>query len=933
MVFLETAGLFLLVILVAGVCGFGVVNLLLPDEYREEFAFLIMPPIGYGFFSWIAFTLSGALQIPGRAAILAALVAVCVLALIALVSRPPTWPMVRGSLPTLTVSLLATGCALWPLFYVGAATFLGAVNPDYTATFFDIHFLRKSPLVASVPYSVESYSYFESVAGRIATSARFGSSYFVLLVWELFRIPPRTALTVCIGVFISCLPSSLYFLARTAFGLSRRTALLAAVLVLVAAPVSMSYVYFYVGQNSGMGVLPLVLALLYLAVTRPSGKLVLLATLVVNSLYIMYTAMVPYAAGPVGAAALYLVATRRLPLGRLVKVGAAMAALSVALNAANFSFLGTALRGWNRLVSKSLQGQFFTDFLTEQFVPIFTGVVPYPMKTSVYAPILTGRFRAVLFLFAGVTLLTVLGAALHWARRRPDKGQVALAFAAMAIYGVVWYVYTFRRQYGYAVFKMSSWIQFLYVLPLAYGLGHALAWSRRQSGWHRRAGRTAFAVLVLAVAANAVSTTHLTRLSLGHDTERGMIVNLYDMSGNYDYLKLADRVGEWVKPGESVGLSFVDSIQNQWVSYYLQDFRTSFLSHYLIPADDENLPEILFRRVTDYYGNVSLDLNHYFHGATDDYYLTWSDRHINRDIVERRLPKPLWEDRTFRLVRASECPAFIYTGRGWYRLEFRQHWQWWWPDRFRWTAEGGEIYMLRGRAGQPYRLSFYGLVGHGAATDSRHIELWHNTQKFDEIAVTAAGRVVSQPFYSTGEVDRLVIKVQERVRPLPRPFPLWNRSIPEDYRRLNLLVAGVKVLPPEELVPEPARYALRGEALFNESYTFDGLEPNRWAGRSMRMALKRPGWARNLALSVFIPGHPDFRFPFPIEVVVDGVRHVLVATDPGHFTRIVPLGAPSPDGLVRLQTLSSQVYMPDGADMKNHPTYHSFQVQLIGLTP
>ena len=40
MVILETVALFLGVVAIAAACGFGVVTLLLPDEWRDDFAFL-----------------------------------------------------------------------------------------------------------------------------------------------------------------------------------------------------------------------------------------------------------------------------------------------------------------------------------------------------------------------------------------------------------------------------------------------------------------------------------------------------------------------------------------------------------------------------------------------------------------------------------------------------------------------------------------------------------------------------------------------------------------------------------------------------------------------------------------------------------------------------------------------------------------------------
>jgi hypothetical protein len=448
--------------------------------------------------------------------------------------------------------------------------------------------------------------------------------------------------------------------------------------------------------------------------------------------------------------ALYLLLTRRLSWRQALGVAGGFVGASVVLNAGILSFLALSLKGWNRLISQTLQGQYFIDFLTEQFLPFYLGLVSYPISSSVFAPYLRDQGAIVLYVITLVVIITMLAVVVRWMRQEPDKASVVLAVSAATIYFVVWYTYTFRRPYGYALFKMCSWLQFMYVMPLAYALDQASGWGLSRRGIRRWAARAVWPICVFVLAANAVSTVHLATLSLGHDTRRGMIVNLYDMSGNRDYLELAEQVGRRVGPLRSVGLSFVDSIQNEWASYYLRDLRTSLLSHYVIPADDENLPGLLSRWVTDYYGTGRLDFNYYFHGTTDDYYLTWSDRHLNRDIVERKLPPPIWENGTFQLQSAADNPGFIYTGRGFYRLEFRNSWDWWWPDRFRWTAEGAEIYMLRGKAGLPHRLSFYGIVGHGLKSERRTVELWMNSQKFDEVTITSAARVVSKPFYPTG---------------------------------------------------------------------------------------------------------------------------------------------------------------------------------------
>jgi hypothetical protein len=934
LIFLETLGLFALTVLVAYLCGYGPVMLLLPNEYRHEFMFVLMPPIGYCTYSWFAFTLSGTLGLTGAQVTAIAAPIFILLALAAVFVRRPPWPSVRQVASALGLSVVTMVCILWPLFYVGAETYLGAVNPDYTATLYDIHFLESHPVSAGITKYTDSYGYFTDVAGGVGASARFGSSYFVLLVDHVLSVPMRTALTLCIGLFVFCLPLSVYFMARAAFGFSRRAAVTASALIGISAPASLSYIYFYVGQNSGLGVLPAVLALLYLVVTRPSWGTLALATLPLNGLYVMYTGMVPYAIAPVGFAALYLVVAREVKLGRSLALGLGIVAASVLLNLGNRHFLGAAFVGWNRLVGLGLQGQFFIDFLTEQFVPVFLGLVTYPLNLTIFGELVTRRFLICLYALSAVVVIVVAAIAVRGAMRSGRRGQVALALGAVLVYGSVWYVYTFHRQYGYAVFKMTSWMQFVYVLPLAYGLEHIGGEIRRSRSPARKAlGVGVLAVLATVVLGNFVSTFHLSRLSLGHDTKRGKIVNSYDMSGNYDYLELAARLRQHVPDGKTVGISFVDSIQHEWVGYYLRDFRLSVLGHQIIPADDENLPDVVTRRATDYYGNAWVDHNFYFHGGSDDYYLTWNDTHVNQDIVERRLPAPVWESRSFRLLRGPDCRDFLYTGRGWYRLEFRDLWDWWWPARFRWTAEGGEIYMLRaGQPGRPYRLSFVAIVGHGLASERRTVELWHNVEKFDEVEINGTGRVVSKPFFPTGEVDRLVLKVRERVRPMERTIRLWNRDLPRDYRRLNLLVGEVKVLPPGNHGGRALR-KLEGEALFSESYSFDGLEPNRWVGESLSIAVHRPEAARSVELSLWVASTPAIHFPLTIQGAVDGAEVLVSMARPGRASKVVPLGPATGDGLTTIQLTPHQSYVPMGADMENRPVHESFRLESITFGP
>jgi len=902
MIFLETVGLFTAVLLLAVLCGYGVVRLLLPKEYQQEFAWVIMPPVGYCVFSWLTFTLSGSFNLSGNAAAWSSLVMLTLLAVFG------WWTYRRSAVSksSLAGPLRAVGlsgpmliCVLWPLFYVGAETYLAAVNPDYIATFFDLHHLKGSSLSAETASHQNSYSYFETLAGNLSKSARFSSGYFVLLIDLLLPVVTRTSLTLCIGLFMFSLPLSAYFMARVAFGLNPRAAWLASAWTGISGCVTMSLIYFYVGQNSGLGVLPTVLTLAFLLVTNPSWRIVVFATLMLNGLFAMYAGMLPYAAAPAGALALVQLVRGELKITAALKLAGAVLLGTVFLNLGILGFLSSSLVGWAKIVGQTLQGQYFLDFLTERFFPTFFGLVSYPVAAS-YPQQWFGTNGVLVVM----TVLTVLVAGAlgvifkRWVAEEKNRTFIFFGLSCVLIYGAVWFLYTFQRQYGYAVFKMSSWLQFIYVLPLGYGLDWTWTELRRRS--RGALPVTIFAILMVLLVGNLISSVRLTALSLGKDPVNGFIVNNYEMSGNYDYLRLEEKIAKTVKPGETIGISFVDAIQHEWISYYLRHFKLSWLGHYLIPGDDENLPDVLTRRVVDYYGNVRVDRNMFFHGATDQYILTTSPTHLNQEIVHQELPQPLFQDETFRFFRADQCKDFVYTGRGWYRLEYpKADLKSWLPQRYRWSGEGGEIYMLH--AGKPnarYRLSFVALAGYGYPTKKRTIELWHNGQKFDDVVVDGGARIVSQPFHPTGDVELLVLKVKESVRPIPRTARLWNKEIPGDYRKLNILASDIRVYPADApRVSGQARADYHGNALFEGSLSFSGLMADRWVRENLSIQLPMPVGSRNLELRLLLPGQNGYQYPLEFDVIVNGQLSAVRVEREGMFTGTYPIaaspGAPS----------------------------------------
>ena len=892
---IESAALLLAGLAFLTLLGYPIVRLTLPQDLRDEYAHVIAPGVGYMVLCLFAFALSGSVRMPaGTATLIVAGALALATGVLAWRDRrsPAAAPRSLAIRAREMLVLMAPLMVfmLWPFFLDGADTYLGAVNPDYFAGLVDDYFLLKGHSIADFTKGRDTFQPLDYMAGSISSSGRFASGLVAVTMSKLTGLDIRTTLTLSIALFMCCLPLAIYFFSRVVFGLERRAARVAAWLIGISTPVAMSFLYFYLGQNSGLAALAITLSLGYLLLTRPDWRLLVSFALMANALLVVYLGMLPYAVAPLGVLGLYQLVQRRLAVSKLALLLAGFAAVSLVVNFAMIPSLYAMVRGWGNVIGQTLQGQYFLDFLTEAWFPLFLGTVLYPLQSSWYYAAFGPKILLGALVLALFVLAAVVAWAIGWARAANDRARVVTIVSAIVIYGVVWWVYSFQRQYGYAVFKMSSWLQFMLVPFVAYGW-HATR-EGAFAGWKKTALGGAFA---LYVATNFLGTIEYGVKGLGNNPTQSYIVNNFQMSGNRDYFHVADEVRKHVKPQESVGLNFVDSIQNFWLAYYLRDMRLSLLAHENIPGDDENLPDIQTNKLVDYYGNVREANNVFAHGAADDYYLTWSEHHVNRDIAEPRYSSPpVWQDGTFRLFRAADNPDMFFTGRGYYRMEYNPGGlAYWWPERARWTAEGGEVYLLRpANPGTPRRIMFDLVVGYEHRDDARTIELYADKVKFDEIRVTSAARYVSKPFVPSGPVTKLVIKVRERVPPSQRPLPLWNKSIPLDYRQLNVLLANVHILRDgEPAIAESTGCgrAFRGADLLRCARSFNGVQIDRWIGRQASLTFPADATVSKATLKGHLPPALNFTFPYRIVFRVNGTEVPREIAAAGDFSLDIPV--------------------------------------------
>ncbi|OQW88995.1 MAG: hypothetical protein BWK78_07915, partial [Thiotrichaceae bacterium IS1] len=662
---------FVLGLLLAFICGYGIVTFLLPKELRE-YRFILMIPLGYGLVCWLADLIAIALDLTLLAAIKIVFPLLIFTAIVAhfLANPHDTFRDVfRGLREVFLLSLPICIFILWPLFYVGAETFQASVNPDWFASLQTNHYLKNNSLNWFGNLDTDHYRPFFSGAMSWGTpsNAHFTGSYYAILLEWLLSISGVMALSIVTGMFFFCMPLATYFMVRVALNQPRAIGILGAILVGISSPIALSFFYYLVGQNSGWSFMLLSLALLFLSLTGvPSHKLSLLTAIVLSILFSMYLVMLPFAVTPVGIVIAYFLTTKKVKLLITMRTSLHIAIYFLLLNALLFQVHIKQIifsLGYSSSMPMSFSFKYFSDFITEKFIPLFLGIAPYPLSSNLEIVLVLS------FVIIG-WLVYVL-----YTLKTNHQASFPLYGAMLITLVLVWWHFTFNEPFAYGLFKISIWLQ--YIPVILYATGFYYLWQKmRDSLPIKRVFYFAVTSFLggIVVGGNLITTVQSGIASLGNDLFRqGVIV--HNISGNKDYPELTQHVSQFVKPEESIGLLFTNISQNNWVTYYLRDFKLSLLNQYVLPGEYEQLPGLLTRKYLATAGNLETDNNPYFHGATDDFYLTWN----GSDVIEKTTAKPLWENKTFRLYKASETPDFAFIGRGFYRYETSPKTDYWQP--------------------------------------------------------------------------------------------------------------------------------------------------------------------------------------------------------------------------------------------------------------
>jgi hypothetical protein len=893
MLLLMAAGFLLLLVM-----GWGPSYHLLGPDYRR-YAPMVAPMAGLLIFCLVAVTVSGTFDMTVRASTTIAACALAGLSLLTALRRRDALGSAGTAWRDLAaISVVMVGVGFWSvLAQDGGTLYLGTVNPDYSQSLAFLETLIRYNLTFFTDYKalpgVEVDPFVFTFPAQL--QARFAGVTFAYLLTMITGAEHRAALVTLIAVCLLCLPAAVYFFASALLGMRREASLLAAALVAVSGPIAMSLVHALVGQNSAIASVPLGLTLGYLAVKSQSTKLWLLFVLCMSGLIFVYVMMGPFIAAPVGAFALYrIVRDRKSFAAAFLKSMAVVLAVFVVINIGMAGTLVQFFKDLASLLGGIYQSHIYSEYLTERVIVYAMGVSAYPMSNSylfrAFGPVVAGLVGV-----AAVICVLLYAFSIRLWSRVAGRDAVVFLVLAMAIYLAVGLYYTFVQPYGYSAFKMVSWLNCFVPPFMAYGM--VRAWGAIKGGdpgLSRPRAISIFALMLLCyIALNVTSSVDYGIKSFGRDQQAGLI-NSYGIGDNPEWKEIAPALDQHTPKGSAIAIGLTDFVTNNWAAYYAYLARrdASYSSHGLFPDDDAFLPDLETGIVRDVKGRYFKDSRPFFKEGRADYYLLAGRKTLNREIVEPTvIGKAVWENDTVRLVEAREARDLLLTGRGFYRLEYvgRERLPWWYPDRFRWSGEGGEILHFNpAHPGEPNRISFAAVVGYGLPQDVRTLELFHNGKKFDEQTVYGAARVLSAPYYPTARTNTITIRIKEKTTPLrERWFSLWNPNIPAEWRLLNMSFAQVRVVPHEPAMPVGSD--VDWKTMLEQSITFNGFNIDGWLREAAEFAVANPPGTTRLRIKFQIPGTPDYRFPFSIRFVVNGKPFVRQFEKPGENVAEFPL--------------------------------------------
>jgi hypothetical protein len=764
-------------------------------------------------------------------------------------------------LSALPVALCCAGglaIAGWPLLQAGMENYWGFANPDHAfyipvIEYLDSHSFRVAPSEFLGVFS--SLGEREILAISYDSSVILGLSYFFSMVSLVCGVPVSLLFGVFTAASASIVPASVYVLCDLGLLLPKRFSIAAAVLTACSAITAYTFYLHSLGTMTVIAIVPVGTALVLDYLRHPEPRRLIVSLIVVAGMYYNYFPGFAILMISVCAAIIVTLANRRRAMASILIFSGALAIVLFSVSTSH------ALIILRRLIQESTSGRLasseellvtFSLVLTERGLPFFWGLLtPFGNSVPLFG---ASPFGFYFFLLLGAAMFVILGIAL--VRRVSGicteftSGVVALLLL-LILYAVT--------GNGYGGFKVVAYMHGLALAGLA-GSGLALA-HRLWNAGHRVSSLAPAALLIAFAGFNIANSLTLGRDSLGN---RGGMNNAPGLRLK-DFRELRAVAAAWGQQG--IIIAMPDSVTQNWLVPFMRSSVAEFFPRIQLNVEDSS-PR-LFREA-----------------PVGRYVLHFADD--SQELFGVRPKAALWQNDKFALTPLAECRDFMFFGRGWYRKESVNNSPYEWQRHFRWLRRRGELLILN-PSQKAKRLLITMEVGYGGTTHTRHVEMFLNGAKFDEVEFAGQAKVLTRPFTPQGPWSQVEVAVRETVSQSPRDHALWNRWVPGDSRHLNIAVSDIALIDAAQTdsVSESAVEFGAGKRM---TALTRGVYPDGWAGEAAQASLRVPDSVTALEISGTIPRVSAFRFPYVIPVSIDGVPvHGARVEQAGSFNIRLPL--------------------------------------------
>lgn len=848
------------------ILGYGISYITLKkDQYKSHY-WNIAPLVGFAIFSLLIFIVSANCNLDVKTSGYISLSFLLFLTFFSLYRDKENFKdHIKNFTLLFLYSIPVVLLSLWAVVVQGFDNYFGTVNFDFYQSLSYVKILSEQ--------NINVFTLTEPIIGTLAEvpypsalQARFGATVIAVMLNQLFNVEYKEALMLIVSFSTLLYYYAMILFTELTFKLKKYQTVVIALITASSAPLIMSYFHIFVGQNTSLGLFLILIVLSWDYLKLPNFKQLILIIILFNALIWIYSPLIPYTIAIIGILAL-IYALKNKQVKDYILLPIITLLLSIIVFRINIIDESKQfIVDFIDLIGRMAQSHYYLDYLTETFFTYMLGLSAYTFGQSILSDFINDY---VLLLITFLALIGYIISIIHFFRNKLiENDSKIFMYTLLGIFFFSYIQLTFVSKYGYGLFKLIVWFQFVVTPFIVYGFMNI-----SQSKINKYVIKPVLLITIILSVFNGIDYGIKTFQNL--PTKYNKIINGYGISNNDEFTELEQLLENRIPKNSKIALNFPGSIENFYYSYKLKDHNISLLSHELLPDEDAFLPDFKTKLVYDSFG-----LQHYYSGnpyfrENNEYYIT-NSKDYNFDIINNPIKgKPFIKAKTYSVFDDKQTSEIFYTGRGFYRPEQSKDLPWYWPNNTRWSAEGGEFYLLKGKKNKPYSISSFVFVGYGNSSIERSLILYHNGEQIDEVNVIGSGRIMFKPFISNGKLDKLIIKIKEKVNIESRSHGLYNTNLPRESRKLNCAFGDVSLFSDNTVKPiHLSSFSIK--EFLKVTHTYNGINPDGWIHNRFETDILLSKKTSKLKLNVYVPGNYNFTIPYKILVSINDETHNII---------------------------------------------------------